>query len=62
MGSFQDRVKKLDEAPKAKLSLGKIISRVVIAIVIVAVLYYVFVSQQVRSGSDLVNLIKSFLP
>ena len=61
MGSFQNRVEKLDEG-KGRGSLGPLIKKGAIALVVVGILYYIFVAEGVRSVGDLVRMIKGFLP
>lgn len=61
MGSFQNRVEDLDARKKGG-ALGPLIKKGVIALVVVGILYYVFVANEVRSVGDLVKMIKGFLP
>ena len=62
MGSFQDRVDTLDKSRKGGLSMGKFVKPIVIVAVVGAILYFVFVVQEVRSVGDLVDMVKGFLP
>jgi hypothetical protein len=62
MGSFQDRVEVLDEQRKAGLSVGKLVTRLVVLAIIVAVLYYVFIKEGVRGVGDFMNLVKGLIP
>ena len=58
MGQFQDRVKKLDEAPKAGFSFGKLVRWAIIAAVILGIVYFVFIKGGVRTIGDLIGLIR----
>ena len=64
MLAFQNRVKRLDEASKPRSALAGLIRRLVafsVAVVIVAILYYVFVSKGVRDVNGLLNLIRGLM-
>ena len=58
MGQFQERVKKLDEAPKAGFSFGKLARWAIIAAIILGIVYFVFIEGGVRTLDDLVGLIR----
>jgi hypothetical protein len=58
MGAFQDRVQKLDAAPKPGPSFGKLIKWAVIAAVILGIVYFVFIKAGVRSLDDLTSLVR----
>lgn len=60
--SFQDRVERLDVEGKRGPGLGKLVGRLVIAGVVIAILYYVFVSRGVRGVGDLIDLLKGLIP
>jgi hypothetical protein len=61
MGSFQNRVEKLEEG-KSRGSLGDLVKKGVILLVVLGILYYVFVAEGVRSPADFVEMIKGFMP
>lgn len=60
--SFQDRVERLDAQTKRGPNLGKLAVRLVILGVVIAILYYVFVSRGVRGVGDLIDLLKGLVP
>ncbi|GAB4336803.1 MAG: hypothetical protein Kow0099_09920 [Candidatus Abyssubacteria bacterium] len=62
MAAFQERVKKLDAAKKSGLNVGRIITRAIVAIVLIAVLYYVFVVEGVRGIDDFLKLVRGLIP
>lgn len=62
MGAFQERVERLDEQRRRGPRVGKLIGRLVLAAVVIAVLYYVFIIEGVRSVSGLVRLVKGLVP
>ena len=62
MGDFQDRVKDLDEQRGRRTPLGKLVKWAIILAVVVAILYFVFVAQGVRSFGDFIGMIKGLIP
>jgi hypothetical protein len=64
MLAFQNRVKRLDEAAKPKSAFGRLMGKLFTAVavlIVVAILYYVFVSRGVRSVDGFVNLIRGLV-
>ena len=62
MGSFQERVERLDEKPARGFSVGKLVTRLIILAIVVGIAYFVFVVQEVRSIGDLIAMFKALIP
>ncbi|RJP21932.1 MAG: hypothetical protein C4520_09035 [Candidatus Abyssobacteria bacterium SURF_5] len=62
MNAFQNRVKQLEHQKKKGLNLGKWIPQAAILLLIVALLYYVFMVQGVRSVDGLINMVRNLIP
>ena len=61
MGGFQERVEILDKSVKPGISIGKLVTRLIVLLVVLAILYYVFIYGGVRSVGDFVDLIKDLV-